>query len=210
MMHPLHTYKISTLIFVITFLGCSANAIAQPKDSSFKKFGFQIGVSLSNMNFNEGVPPPPEHANASWQPGFTFIFQLRVPLAKKWVLQPEYAYSRRNGSDQTIPTTFHIDYLSFPVLINYQLSPRFNILAGPQFEITLKASSSTNGNTANITHEVEERGFGAMGGVEFLVLKSFVISGRYFQGLNHIGIDQGSTTKEFKYQSFLLTAGVRF
>ena len=105
MMHPLHTYKISTLIFVITFLGCSANAIAQPKDSSFKKFGFQIGVNLSNMNFNEGVPPPPEHANASWQPGFTFVFQLRVPLAKKWVLQPEYAYSRRNGSDQTIPTT---------------------------------------------------------------------------------------------------------
>jgi Outer membrane protein beta-barrel domain len=183
---------------------------AQYSVSSFKRFGFQIGINLTNMNFNAGEPPPALHANPSWQTGFTIGFQLKVPLATKWILQPEYSFCERNGSDQTIQATYVIDYFSLPILLNYQLSPRFNLLAGPQFEITTDASSTVNGDKNNITHDVEERGIGVVCGLEFTVIKSLFISPRYFQGLNHVGIGQRSDTKEFKYQSFMLTAGIRF
>ena len=123
--------KTSTFAICLILLFCTSGSFAQSKDSTFQRFGFQIGVNLSNMNFNEGEPPPAVPANASWQAGFTFGFQLKVPLAKKWILQPEYSFSQRNGSDQAISTNYKIDYFSLPVLIAYQLSPRFNILAGP-------------------------------------------------------------------------------
>ena len=209
-MNAFRVKKISKLIFTIVFVFYASLSSAQPTDSSFKRFGFQLGVNLSNMNFNEGEPPPAVKANASWQTGFTFGFQLKVPLAKRWLLQPEYTFSQRNGSDQTISTTYEIDYFSLPILINYQLASRFNILAGPQFEITTNASSSTNGENTNITHNLEERGIGLVGGLEFTVVKSFFLSARYFQGLNHVGIGQRSDVKEFKYQSGILTAGIRF
>ena len=197
-------------VFLMSFLFGIRSSYGQSADSSFKRFGFQIGINLSNMDFNAGQPPPAIHANSSWQTGFTFGFQLKVPLTKKLLLQPEYSFSQRNGSDQTIKTTYTINYFSLPILLNYQLSRRFNVLAGPQFEITTDASSSVDGENNNITHDVEERSIGIEGGLEFTVIKSFFLSARYFQGLNHIGIGQRSTVKEFKYQSIIITAGIRF
>jgi hypothetical protein len=209
-MNAVSVNKISKIVISILLIFCITKSSAQSTDSSFKRFGFQIGVNLSNMNFNEGEPPPAVKANASWQTGFTFGFQLKVPLAKRWLLQPEYSFSQRNGSDQTINTTYEINYFSLPLLVSYQLSPRFNILAGPQFEVTTSASSTTKGDDTNITHDVEERGIDLVGGIEFTVIKSFFLSARYLQGLNHVGIGQRSDVKEFKYQSFIFTAGIRF
>ncbi|HEY8733586.1 MAG TPA: hypothetical protein VIL90_03405, partial [Puia sp.] len=67
-----------------------------------------------------------------------------------------------------------------------------------------------NGVNTNITHDVEERGIGLIGGLEFTILKSIFLSARYMQGLNHVGIGQRSYTKEFKYQVVNFTAGIRF
>ncbi len=200
---------LSFLAFV--FIHFILKTVAQTNTApSFKHFGFQIGINLSNMNFNAGDPVPAIKENASWQTGFTFGFQLKVPLAKKLILQPEYSFSQRNGSDKTIATNYTVNYFSLPVLLNYQFSTRFNLLAGPQFEITTSAHSSNNGKSTDITHDVEERGIGIVGGLEFTVIKSFFFSARYLQGMNHVGIGQRSDTKEFKYQAFFLTAGVRF
>jgi hypothetical protein len=197
--------------FIALFNHFILKTVAQTNsDFSSKHFGFQIGINLSNMNFNAGDPVPAIKENAFWKTGFTFGFQLKVPLAKKLVLQPEYSFSQRNGSDKTIATNYAINYLSLPVLLNYQLAPRFNLLAGPQIEITTSAHSSKNGKSTDITHDVEERGIGIVGGLEFIVIKSFFLSARYLQGLNHVGIGQRSDTKEFKYQAFFLTAGIRF
>jgi hypothetical protein len=90
------------------------------------------------------------------------------------------------------------------------LFPRFNIISGPQLEILVSAGSTENGIHSNITHDVEERGIGVIGGVEFTVINSFFLSARYLQGLNHVGIGQRSDVKEFKYQSVFITAGIRF
>jgi hypothetical protein len=207
-----HGWKslICGLVFFLALISYTELAIAQSTDSSFKRFGFDAGINISNMNFNAGEPPPQVHEDPSWKSGFTFGFQLKVPLAKKLLLQPEYSFSQRNGSDKSIATDYTINYFSMPILLNYQVSPRFNLVAGPQFEITIDASSSVNGQSTNITHDVEERGIGIAGGFEFTIIKSFFLSARYLQGLNHVGIGQRSDVKEFKYQSVIFTAGIRF
>ena len=109
----------------------------------------------------QGEPPPETHINAAWKTGFTFGFQLKIPLAKKFLLQTEYIFSERSGEDHSISTAYTFDYLSLPVLLNYRLAKRFNLIAGPQFEILISAGSSINGIQTNITHDVEERGIGS-------------------------------------------------
>jgi hypothetical protein len=199
------------VLLFFAILVCNQKADAQGKtDSEIERFGFLAGVNISNMNFNQGEPPPDIPAASSWKTGFMCGLQLRVPLNKKFLLQPEYLYSQRNGSDKSLAINYTINYFSLPVLLSYQVFPRFNFVAGPQFEITIDASSSENGVTTNITHDVEERGIGLVGGLEFTIPKSIFLSARFMQGLNHVGIGQRSNTKEFKYQVVNLAAGIRF
>ena len=205
-------YRLGTCAFLcimsFVFVGSTTDQVTD--EPSVERFGFQAGVNISNMNFNEGEPAPSVNIPSSWKTGFTFGFQVRIPLVDKLLLQPEYTFSEKSGSDKSLGIDYTIDYFSLPVLLSYELFPRFNIVAGPQLEILVSAGSTENGIHTNITHDVEERGIGVLGGVEFNVINSFFLSARYLQGLNHVGIGQRSDVKEFKYQSVFVTAGIRF
>jgi hypothetical protein len=196
--------------FLLTILHFPGKLVAQQNEKPFPRFGFQVGVNISNMNFNAGEPPPLVKADPSWKAGFTIGMQIRIPLTSKLILQPEYAFNERNGSDVSQAINYSIDYFSLPVLLVYQISPGINMLAGPQFEILIDARANEQNTNTNITHNTEERGIGFIGGFEFVVYKGFFLSARYLQGLNHVGLRQGSVEKEYKYQSFILSAGIRF
>jgi Outer membrane protein beta-barrel domain len=202
--------SIQLLISLLLFSGNTQLTAQQPADPPFKRFAFQAGANISNMNFNKGYTATLIHQDAVWKTGFTLGFLLRVPLAKNLFLQPEYAYTQRKGADKTLAINYSLDYLSMPVLLNYKITPAISILAGPQFELLMSAKSSNNGVSTGITHDTEERSIGITGGLELEIKKLFFISARYLQGLNHIGIGQRSNVKEFEYQAVNLTVGVRF
>ncbi len=162
------------------------------------------------MNFNKGEPPPAVPVKASWQTGITLGFLVRVPLAGNLFLQPEYAYTERQGSDGSISTNYKLDYFSLPVLLNYRCTPVVSLLAGPQVELLVHATAKNAGVSSNITHDTEERSIAATAGIEVTIKKILFVSARYLQGFNHIGIGQRSSVKEFKYQAVNLTAGIRF
>lgn len=198
------------LLLIIISFACLGIADAQTISTPpFKRFGFQAGLNTANMNFNLGVPAPAVHAAASWKTGISLGFLLRIPLAKNLFLQPEYAFNQRKGADKSFSVDYDLDYLSMPVLLNYSISSRISLLAGPQLELLIDARSMGNGVNSNITHDVEERSIGLLAGLEVQIIKSFFLSARYLQGLNHIGIGQRSDAKEFKYESINLTAGIR-
>ena len=199
-------------IFFIIFILYAGISCAQPvSESSFRYFGFQAGVNISNMNFNLGSTAPDTTIKAAWKPGFTFGFILQIPLSEKFSLQPEYSFTRRSGTNNGIEIDYRLDYLSMPLLLKYLMSKRFAFFAGPQFELLVNAQSINKGEKVDITHVVEERSIGIVGGLDVNISNVYFISGRYFQGFNNIGIYQRSSdVKEFKYQLVSLTAGVRF
>jgi opacity protein-like surface antigen len=169
-----------------------------------------VGANISNMNFNKGVPAPVTPITAAWKPGITLGFLLRVPLGEKWLLQPEYSYTQRNGKDKSIDTDYQLDYFSLPLLLHYKVHPRISLYAGPQGELLVHATAKTSGIKNNITHDTEERSIAAIAGIELRVLESVFVSARYVNGFNHIGIGQRSAVKEFKYEGVSITAGVHF
>jgi hypothetical protein len=188
-----------------------ANTSAQTKaDPSGKQFGFEAGINITNMNFNLGEPAPAVHEKPAWKTDLSFGFLIRIPLAKRLLLQPEYFFSQRKSADNSLQTNYTFNYLSLPVLLNFQLLPWISLIAGPQIEILLNAQSENLGVAKNITHDVEERSIGINGGFEIEITGPFFLYAGYLQGLNHIGIGQRFDVKEFKYQSFMLTGGVRF
>ena len=162
------------------------------------------------MNFNKGYPAPVVPVAAAWKPGFTLGFLMRVPLGEKWLLQPEYSYTQRNGKDNSINTDYQLDYFSIPLLLHYQVHPLISVYAGPQGELLVRASSTANGAKTNITHDTEERSIAAIAGIELHIQQSFFVSARYINGFNHIGIGQRSAVKEFKYEGVSITAGIHF
>jgi Outer membrane protein beta-barrel domain len=199
-------------ILIIISILYSGITVAQPvSEAPFKYFGFQAGVVISNMNFNLGSTAPDTTIKSVWKPGFTFGFILQIPLVEKLSLQPEYSFTRRYGNDQSLGTDFRLDYFSMPLLLKYGISDRIDLIAGPQFDLLLNAQSTNKGESTDITHIVEERCIGIVGGLEVHIASAFFISGRYFQSFNNIGIWQRSAdVKEFKYQLVSLTAGIRF
>jgi len=203
--------KLSLVIFAVFFaVGLNAQ---QPDDTPFKRFGFQAGANFSNMDFNKGSPAPAVPVPSAWKAGLSIGFLMRVPLDKDkhWLLQPEYSYTQRNGSDKSISTSYQLDYITMPVLLHYEINSLLSVYAGPQAELLIHGSANANGVKSNITHDTEERSIAAIGGLECRFAKSFFLSARYMHGFNHIGIAQRSAnTKEFKYESINMTVGVSF
>ena len=198
------------LYFIIPFICCNQLNAQDSAEPSFKRFGFQAGTNISNMDFNKGEPAPAVHIASAWKAGISLGLLMRVPLGEKWLLQPEYNYTQRNGTDKSNGTTYKLDYFSMPVLLHYKINPLLSLYAGLQGELLLHATSNSNGTKINITHDTEERSIAGVAGIELRIVRSFFLSARYLHGLNHIGIGQRSLVKEFKYESAAITAGIHF
>lgn len=198
------------LLLLSIFITIQSVSAQQNTPAPFKRFAVQAGISVDNMDFNKGVPAPAVHESPSWKAGLTIGLLIRIPLTKNLFLQPEYTYVQRRGEDKELGINYFMDYISMPVLLVYNISPRFGLIAGPQAELLISAKSTADGISTNITHDVEERSIGVVGGFEVQASRSIFFSARYLLGFNHIGIGQRSDTKEFKYEVVSATAGVRF
>ena len=199
------------LLLAAVVLVCCNGAIAQvASPDGFKRFSFLAGANASNMNFNNSPTSSGTPVASSWKAGLTVGVAVRVELFDNFYFHPGYYYMQRNGADKSKETTYTIDYLSLPVLFNYDISSRFSLFAGPQFDLLINAKSEANGVNSTITHDVEERSIAITGGLEIEIIDPFFITLQYMHGFNHIGIGQRSNVKEFKYQGVNVMAGIRF
>jgi opacity protein-like surface antigen len=186
-----------------------ALADAQPARKLPVSFGLRLGLNHSNTNFNMGEPKPLVPVDTKWKTGFVVGALVELGLSEHWALQQEYLFSQQSG-EVSNGARYKMHYLSLPLLLKYRVLPRLAVVAGPQFDLMLKAQQKVGGQTTNITHDTEERGLGATAGLELSLWRSLSLSARYLQGLNHVGIGQRSAVQEFKWQSVQVAAEVRF
>lgn len=202
--------KKNLLLLVLPFFMFTVAFTQSSTDPSFKRFGFRSGANYSHINFAKGVPPPVVPIDTKWVAGINIGFFMVVPITDKLFFQSEYAFAQMGGEEKTSGTVYKMNYLSLPLFIKYQLQEKFSVMAGPQFDLLVKAKETTGGSTTDITHDTEERSIGITGGIEYRITNAVSVCARYMHGFNHIGLGQRSNIQEFKYEMMQLTAAIHF
>jgi hypothetical protein len=168
-------------------------------------FGIRAGMGFSHPNFAKGSPP--SDFQTSWGAGLIGGFFLNVPISQKLSIQPEYVF-RQIHSEVTEPMSeLNFSYLSLPVLFKFRTFQNLSIVAGPQFDLLIKAQ---RGGT-DTTHETETRSISTAIGLEYTVWKSLAINLRYFHGFNHISTEPvPDASYEFKFEGVEVSASFGF
>lgn len=186
--------KILTLAVLIIF---STSAFSQRIHVGFK--GGATINKLSGKTFKENF-------SFGYHVGGFFDVKIR----NKFSIQPEILFSQTNvDTSNTFSSVYqfknlgkvNLQYLSFPILLNYKPFKMLTLQAGPQFGILLNKSSTLlqNGKAAFTVGD-----FSVLGGVQ-LNIKHFIIYGRYNIGLSNINdID---SKEKWKNQSAQIGVG---
>ncbi|MEJ7589154.1 MAG: porin family protein [Ferruginibacter sp.] len=169
--------------------------------------GFHLGIKGgANVNKLTGK---------SFNDEFTFGYHLggfaEIGLGKKFSVQPEVLFNQfnqRNASEFSQVyklenlSEVKLNYLTIPILLNYNASNFLSLQAGPQFGILM----DQNARLVENGREAFKKGdFSMLGGVQ-LKFSSVRIYGRYALGLNNLNdIDDQN---KWKSQGFQVGVGL--
>ncbi len=174
------------IVFIIAFF-CISNLNAQDKFG----LGIKIGQNFSSVN-DVAV----DHNTASYHAGVTTFFKVtdKIGVAPEFILSqtklettPPVTNLIGNGGLQ--PETYHLNYLSIPLLCEFKPIKKFAIQAGPQYSILLDQKKDGVGNASMAFKNGE---FAFVGGAKF-DLGGFFLYGRYVVGLQNINELQDQT-----------------
>ena len=191
-----HFFKI--LFLAIPFIGLFAShASAQEQKTSTEsrltpKFGIKGGLNLTKL-YIDNVKD--ENIKAGGNAG---VF-VKLPITKGFSIQPEVLYSMK-GSQNSYSNIFasgnyrfNLDYLEVPLAAVINLSPNFNIHAGPYIAFLLSAKVKdvdNNGNVNSVTSlnkdNFKSTDYGFFGGLGFDI-GTTTLGARYTYGLQEIG-----------------------
>jgi hypothetical protein len=176
--------KLLGLIIAILFLN---QLNAQDKFG----LGIKIGQNFSSVN-NVAV----DHNTASFHAGVTTFFKVtdKIGIAPELILSqtklettpPVTSLIGNNGLQ---PETYHLNYLSIPLLCEIKPMKKLAIQAGPQYSILLDQKKDGIGNASMAFKNGE---FAFVGGAKF-DLGGFFLYGRYVVGLQNINELQDQT-----------------
>jgi hypothetical protein len=155
----------------------------------------------------------------SFKDKFTYGYHLggfaEIKLANKLWLQPEVLFnqysstldSNYNNIYENIfnssQSTVKLNYLSVPVLLNYEIIKKFlSIQAGPQFSILMKQDKTLLQNGADAFKKGD---LSMLGGVQ-LKLSAIRINARYVVGLSDI--NNITNDDKWKSQGFQVSLGL--
>ncbi len=188
--------------FILLFSFGLISTISMNAQAGFR-FGIKAGANadkIAGQTFKEGY-------NLSYHVGGF----AEIDLTKKIGIQPELLWSQSTTSKatglpaiyQSLPNDIKLDYLQIPVLLRYNVTSMFTLLAGPQFSVLVNHKNNLlqNGETA-----FKQGDFAMVLGGQFN-LKMLRVYGRYNIGLQNIN-DYDDKNK-WTNQQIQLGVGIR-
>jgi len=177
-----------------------------------------IFLSSFSQTFNIGIKGGAsinKIDGSSFKDEFTYGYHLggfaTIGLSKKFAIQPEVLFNQfKTDTSSNFSSIYHfnnvshikLNYLSIPILLNYNVSNILALQAGPQFGILLDQNKNLlqNGQDA-----FKSGDFSMLGGLQLKLLK-FRVYGRYAIGLSDI--NNITNSDKWKSQSFQLGVGL--
>ncbi|MEP7142691.1 MAG: porin family protein [Ferruginibacter sp.] len=172
------------------------------------QYGLTTALNLATIS-GAGISP-------RYQTGFEAGIFAAIPINKKISVQPELLYdfikiSRADNfttyyvdrSRSSSKTTFNVAYASIPVLINYRVSQKISVNAGPQYNILVYS----NEDLLYYNRAFTNNDFGIRGGAQFAPSPTLNLFVSYYYGIaNTNAIDNGDNN--YKWENRQLQIGL--
>jgi len=166
------------------FLGLAITAgtfsFAQEKaaaSASPVKFGVKAGLNVSSINDNDSKA----------KAGFYGGFFANIPVASSFSVQPEVLYNGMGAKDKTYSSVkLNLDYISVPVMVQYNVLPDLYVEAGPQFSFAISQKLKGDGGSVDVDQAFKGFDLGLGLGAGYYFGQKFGITARYVAGLTDI------------------------
>lgn len=167
------------------------------KSSSPVTFGVKAGLNLSHLDsFRDG------------KAGFNAGVFARIPLGSSFSLQTELLYSQYGAFvNEDKGVTFakarlNLDYITVPVMLQYNVSPKFYVEAGPEFGLMVSNKYKLeNGTSLKISEGLNKFNLGLGLGLGYDITKNIGFNARYVAGLTNTikkGYGDSNTNSTFQ------------
>ena len=197
------------------FLGA---AIAMSSLTFAQQFGVKAGMNVSSLSSEEGL------SDQGSKIGFNAGVFMNAPLAENFSIQPELMYSQMGDKyNQTIAgTTYarsrHLDYVTLPVMFQYNATPAFYLEAGPEFgllvgaknKFTNESTNNTIAESANYKDDLNGFNVGIGLGAGYYFTPNVGLTARYVAGLTDIAKDRPSGSDSVKNNVFQVGLAYKF
>lgn len=169
-------------------------AIAMSSLTFAQQFGIKAGMNVSSLSTDSQL------SDQGSKIGFNAGLFMNAPLAENFSIQPELLYSQMGDKyDQTIAgTTYarsrHIDYVTLPVMFQYNATPNFYLEAGPEFGLMVNAknkfTNESENNTITESGDYKDRlnnfNFGVGLGAGYYFTPQIGLTARYVAGFTDL------------------------
>ena len=161
-------------------------------------FGVKGGLNISNVKASGGGLSLDTKALV----GFHLGGYLTAMLTENLGIQPELLYSTQGDVYDVLGSSFttHLNYITIPVLLRYNINDMISFHAGPQLGLLTSANVVSGNTTTDVKDQTNGTDFSlAFGGTIDLPMK-INLTARYCLGLSDIDKNSNSTTKTTNFQ----------
>jgi hypothetical protein len=147
------------------------------KTSSPVRFGIKAGLNVSSVNDDEFK------AKAGIYGG---VF-ANIPVASSFSVQPEVLYNGMGAkADNASDVKLNLDYISVPVMLQYNVLPELYLEAGPQFSFAINKKLKSDVGSADLKDSISGFDFGVGLGAGYYIAQGFGVTARFVAGATDI------------------------
>ncbi|SKB90017.1 outer membrane insertion C-terminal signal [Soonwooa buanensis] len=165
-----------------------------------QQFGIKAGANISSIS-KDGFE------DTKSKVGFNAGVFMNAPLSEQFSIQPEVMYSQMGSKvnfTDNASATLKLDYITVPVMFQFNATPQFYLEAGPEFGflVSSKAKGEVNGNTQTVDLDKDNFNSFNMGaglGLGFNFNKNIGINARYVAGFTDINKDGETSLNNEKH-----------
>ena len=168
-------------------------AIAKAQDPHF---GVKGGLNAGSLNM--------DGTSHQTRIGFNAGAFAHIHTSLNWSIQPEIMYSAEGARiplvGGNLTAKYRLNYLNFPVLLQYMFNNGLRVEGGAQFGVLLSAKDKVGSETRDINDHFQSTSVSIPLGVSYLTRKGFGLDARYVFGLSNISADENRTMQSNVFQ----------
>ncbi|MGB8195226.1 MAG: porin family protein [Chitinophagaceae bacterium] len=140
----------------------------------------------------------------------TFGFSYAMVASKNFHVQPELNFTHLTSDEGITNSSVKLNYIQIPVLLKgVTNNQNFSFYVGPQLSFNTKASLTNATGKSNIEKDVNQTGFDAVVGMEYVLPMNITINARYVYGTTNVFKAEYDTFKS-RHQFGAITVGYLF